>query len=62
MPEYLATDGEPSLDLHRCSKHAQCFFLENSGEALYGANYALQADHAAFGGIALSLVFGPRVG
>ena len=26
------------------------------------ANYKLQADHAAFGGIALSLVFGPHVG
>ena len=27
-----------------------------------GPNLALQADHAAFDGIALSLVFGPRVG
>ena len=26
------------------------------------ANYKLQADHAAFGGIALPLVFGPHVG
>jgi len=40
----------------------QSFFPQNLSEAHYGANYKLQADHAAFVGIALLLVFGPRVG
>jgi hypothetical protein len=40
----LATDEAPSLDWHRCSQYAQSFFLENLGEAHYGAHNDLRVQ------------------